>query len=317
MQTFGKKNKTELQERNASAGSSGLAALSIGCRRGEQARGGAPGRTRTWAARGGGARAGGPRPYAPLPGFAVSLTTRRPATAAGTSRWACELSRASKDLAQLGLASAGETRLRTRRDYEKMVGKKRKKPKRGDSRAVTLSPLHAVWAPAQGHRSPGARDGGEAAGEGGKAQENFARRQGQPAPGRPAVPSAEVPKPEGAECATEVVTRTLLGRFHFVSSLLYHLRDKVHLLRHQFLSRTYFAIGERNRPGESLPRPDAHLPGPLGSRLGPTGQLSLGFEVVLVSQFWRSFWQVSLAAMTRSKLWKIADKNSQLPLFLF
>lgn len=83
----------------------------------------------------------------------------------------------------------------------------------------------------------------------------------------------------------EVVTRTLLGRFHFFSSLLDHLRDKVHLLRHQFLSRTYFTIGERNRPGEALTRPDAHLPGPPGSRLRPTGRLSLGFEVVLVSQF--------------------------------
>lgn len=83
-----------------------------------------------------------------------------------------------------------------------MVGEKRKKLKRGGSRAVTLSPLQAVWAPSQGHRSPGARDGGGAAGEDGKAQENFARRQGQPAPGRPAVLSAEVPKPEGAECAT-------------------------------------------------------------------------------------------------------------------
>ncbi|XP_036846435.1 LOW QUALITY PROTEIN: probable C-mannosyltransferase DPY19L2 [Manis javanica] len=123
-----------------------------------------------------------------------------------------------------------------------MVGEKRKKLKE-----AAPEPLHSLRSRQSGRRrkATGARE-----------PETEEEPQGKMEKPKKTLPVGRGSLPRGArQCSPrrsqnlkaqnvrpEVVTRTLLGRFHFFSSLLDHLRDKVHLLRHQFLSRTYFTI---------------------------------------------------------------------------
>lgn len=94
----------------------------------------------------------------------------------------------------------------------------------------------------------------------------------------------------------DMVTKALfLRRFQFLTCYLEQLLNKLHVLRRrQFSSRATICIGEQNRPERGVP-----------TTLRALGVKWFGcvLRIRLASK--------PSAIMTRSKLWKLADKNSQ------